>query len=277
MYPTAGIQMSAPLVSIIMAAYNNGRYIAAAITSALDQEHRKVELIVVNDGSTDGSADLLAGHSDPRVKVITLDRNMGVSNARNRALDLAQGDYVCFLDADDLMPARSLTARLEVFRRDPSSSFVDGVVEFRETDMRNTTRTWTPSFKGEPLGRLVRFDPCCFFGNTWMIRRDAIGDVRFDTSLTHAEDLQFYIRLAPGRQYDFTTETVLHYRITGTSSMSRLEMLERSYRALLTWMRAHPETVPRSALLEAGYRVRRMMSGAYWKAGRIWNAIMAWR
>jgi glycosyltransferase involved in cell wall biosynthesis len=269
--------MSAPLVTIIMAAYNNGRFIAAAIASALDQEHRAIELIVVNDGSTDDTAKVLGTLADPRLIVVHLERNKGVSHARNRALDIARGDHICFLDADDLMPKRGITARLDVFRRDPQLSFVDGAVEFRDTDMQHTTRTWAPSFTGEPLDRLVRFDPCCFFGNTWMVRRDAIGPVRFDTGLTHSEDLQFYIRLAPGRRYGYTNETVLHYRVTGASSMSRLENLEHSYRSMLAWMRQHPEIVPRKALPEAGYRVRRMMSGAYWKAGRPWKALWAWR
>lgn len=269
--------MSAPLVTIVMAAYNSGQFIAAAIASALDQEHHGIELIVVNDGSTDDTAKVLSTITDPRLVVISLQRNMGVSHARNRALDQTRGAFVCFLDADDRMPPRSISARMAMFARDPGLCFVDGAVEFYDTGMHHVTRTWTPTFSGEPLDRLVRFDPSCFFGNTWLVRREAIGTMRFDTGLTHCEDLQFYIRIAPGRRYGYTSETVLHYRITGTSSMSRLEKLERSYRTMLAWMRHHPELVPRAALPEAGYRVRRMMSGAYWKAGRFWKALWAWR
>ncbi len=269
--------MSDPTVTIIMAAYNSCQFITAAVTSALEQEYRDIELIVVNDGSTDDTARVLATITDPRLVVVALQRNRGVSHARNRALDLARGEHVCFLDADDRMPPRSISARLEVLAQEPELSFVDGAVEYYDPTMERVTRKWTPSFSGAPLDRLVRFDPSCFFGNTWLIRREAIGAVRFDVDLTHSEDLQFYIRIAPGRRYGYTRETVLHYRITSTSSMSRLENLERSYRAMLAWMWRNPGLVPRRALPHAGYRVRRMMSGAYWKAGRLWKAIWAWR
>ncbi len=269
--------MSDPLVTIIMAAYNSDQFIAAAIASALEQEYQNIELIVVNDGSTDDTAQVLTTFTDPRLVVLSVERNRGVSHARNRALDLAHGEYVCFLDADDHMPARSISSRSEVLMRDPGLSFVDGAVEFYDAQMQQVTRKWTPTFVGEPLERLVRFDPACFFGNTWLVRREAIGTARFDTGLSHSEDLQFYIRISPGRRYGYTRETVLDYRITGTSSMSRLDNLERSYRSMLAWMWRHPELVPRTALPEAGYRVRRMMSGAYWKAGRPLKALWALR
>jgi glycosyltransferase involved in cell wall biosynthesis len=266
-----------PLVSVIMPAYNAAPWLSEAVHSVLDQEHRSVELIIVNDGSSDATARIMASFTDARIITIHLDRNQGVSNARNLGLDRAKGTFVCFLDADDRMPPRSIAARLDVLRRDPGLSFVDGVVEFLDADMSKVTRTWQPTFSGEPLHCLIRFDPSCFFGNTWLIRRSTIGSVRFDTTLTHAEDLQFYIRIAPHNRYDHTSETVLHYRISGTSSMSRLEHLEASYRTLLAWMRSHPELVPRRLLSVAGYRVRRMMSGAYWKSGQRWKALWAWR
>jgi glycosyltransferase involved in cell wall biosynthesis len=275
--PIGATATSEPLVSVIMPAYNAGPWLAEAVRSVLDQQYRSLELIVVNDGSTDDTAQVIATFEDHRIVRLHLDRNLGVSNARNRGLDLAKGAYVCFLDADDRMPERSIAARMEVIRRDPGLSFVDGVVEYRDASLNEVLRIWRPTFTGEPLHHLVRFDAACFFGNTWLVQREAIGQVRFDTTLTHAEDLQFYIRIAPGRRYGYTDETVLHYRLSGSSSMSRLDHLERSYRTLLRWMWDHPEVVPRRLFPKAAFRVRRMMSGAFWKSGQRWKAVMAWR
>lgn len=275
--PEAMPQQARHLVSVIMPAHNAAPWIAEAVRSVLEQTHRDVELLIVNDGSTDGTAATLDGLHDPRIVRIDLPRNQGVSHARNLALDRMRGDLVCFLDADDRMPPDAIAARLAVLEADPSLSFVDGTVERRDERMERVLSTRTPSFTGEPLDRLLRFDPSCFLGNTWMIRREAIGSERFDTTLSHAEDLHFFMRIARGRRYGHTTATVLHYRRSPGTSMSRLDALERSYRRVLRWMREHPEIASPAQRLRAGYLVRRMMCGAWWKAGRPLKALLAWR
>lgn len=263
------------LVSVIMPAHNAETYVEEAARSVLAQTHANLELIIVDDGSTDRTAELIDALTDPRVHVIH-QTNHGTSHARNTALAVATGAMICFLDSDDVMPPRSIESRLRVFEQDPGLSFVDGAVLFFDRALRTMSRTYVPTFTGEPFPLLVRFDPACFFGNTWMIRREALGNARFDESLTHVEDMLLYLTIASGKRYGFTTEPVLHYRVTGHSSMTRLEGLERSYHTVYRWMRAHPELVSRSRLLSAKYRIDRMMSGAYWHAGRPWRAVAAW-
>ena len=174
------------------------------------------------------------------------------------------GDFLAFLDADDVMPTRSIEARLEVLLSDPSLSFADGTALSMDADLKNVLRTYTPTFTGEPFPMLVRFSPRCFFGNTWLIREDAVRGAQFDGSLSHAEDLMFYLSISPGRLFSYTREPVLLYRVTGHSIMSHLEGLERSYHALQRWMVRHPELVDRRAAFLAKYRIRRIMSGSYW-------------
>ncbi|MBL8001556.1 MAG: glycosyltransferase family 2 protein [Flavobacteriales bacterium] len=262
-------------MSIIMAAYNAEPYIEEAIASALAQEHDPIELIVVNDGSTDGTDARIARFDDPRLKVIH-QHNQGIGMARNAGLAIARGDYLCFLDADDVMPPGSVGDRLAVFERDPSLSFVDGAVLYYDRDLRTVSRVHTPSFTGEPIQLLARFDPACFFGNTWMIRREAAQGHRFEGAISHVEDLLFYLNIAAGRRYGHTTRPVLHYRITGSSSMSRLEGLERSYHFVHRWVEEHPELFDRRTRIVNLYLIRRMMSGAYWHAGRPIRAVLAW-
>ena len=91
--------MGKPLVSIIMPCYNGEAFLAEAVGSVLAQTFRDFELIVVDDGSTDGSADILARYVDP-VRVIR-QTNRGVSAARNVGIAAARGDFIAFLDADD--------------------------------------------------------------------------------------------------------------------------------------------------------------------------------
>src|SRR5690606_36431267 len=111
-----------PKISVIMAAYNAEHFIRSAIDSVLKQEWLNWELIVVNDGSNDGTANILDSYSDPRIKVIH-QTNSGVSKARNRAWDEASGDLIAFLDADDLLTPRILAARAELLLNDPELMF----------------------------------------------------------------------------------------------------------------------------------------------------------
>ena len=94
-------------MSVIMPAYNAEAYIGEAVSSILDQSWQKLELIIVDDGSTDSTADVVRGFSDPRIRLLTNSRNLGVAASTNRALEAAGGEYLAMMDDDDLsMPDR---------------------------------------------------------------------------------------------------------------------------------------------------------------------------
>jgi len=90
-------------ISIIIPNYNNEKYLDRCIDSAINQKYKEVEIICVDDKSTDNSVSILNKYAklDDRIKLILLEENAGVSNARNKALKACTGDYVCFLDSDD--------------------------------------------------------------------------------------------------------------------------------------------------------------------------------
>ena len=104
----------APLVSCIVPAYNAARYVSQALRSILRQTYRATEVIVVDDGSTDATPRVLEGYA-PRVKVLH-QANAGVAAARNAGASIAGGEFVAFLDADDLWHPRKLVRQMECFR-----------------------------------------------------------------------------------------------------------------------------------------------------------------
>lgn len=110
----------ASLVSILIPAYNAERWIADTIQSALRQTWNRKEIIIVDDGSQDRTFQIAAGFESKNVKVVTQD-NMGACGARNKALDLAQGDYIQWLDADDLLAPDKIKRQLENCDGDPDS------------------------------------------------------------------------------------------------------------------------------------------------------------
>jgi len=162
------------LVSVVITVYNCARYLAEAIDSVRHQTYRPLELIVVDDGSDDGSGKIARRHQ-PFVRYVYQPRG-GIGAARNRAVELAQGDYFAFLDADDRFPPDRLEQQMAAFDRDPALEAVFGYVrEFLSLDL-------------DP-GAMFRLRPAAErpgtnFPGAMLIRRDAFHRVGlFSTAL----------------------------------------------------------------------------------------------
>jgi glycosyltransferase involved in cell wall biosynthesis len=113
--------MTSPLISCIVPVFNGERYLGETLESILAQTHRPIEIIVVHDGSTDGTARVTAGY-DERVRYLKQD-NAGPAAARNLGLDAARGDFVAFLDADDLWHAEKLERQMACFETRPELDY----------------------------------------------------------------------------------------------------------------------------------------------------------
>lgn len=217
-----------PMVSVIMPAYNASQHIQAAIESVINQSHERWELLIINDGSKDNTEDVVLKFRDDRISYFSQD-NLGVSAARNVGLDNINGKFVCFLDADDVLSPDSLSSRVLFFQDNPSVDFVDGTIRVTEKNIDIVARTWKPSFRGVPTRELARLKDTCFATISWLIRADAIGNVRFRENLTHGEDLIFLVEISVNRLYDAVPTPILYFRRTGASAMSDLDGLARGY------------------------------------------------
>jgi hypothetical protein len=264
----------APLISIVMPAYNAERYIGAAIDSVLAQTWPNWELIVVDDGSTDRTAEIVRAYGDPRITLLQ-QANHGIGHARNTALEAVRGTFLCFLDSDDLLPPTSIASRAERMIADPGVDFCDGKVVLMDQELRRELRRYVPTFRGRPFHELVRLNGSCFFGITWMIRWSPGLRVRFNTRVSHAEDILFYLELPHTGRYDHVDDVVLTCRRRAGSSMSDLEGLERSYHYIAAWLRARPAMTSVRERVRFGLRIRRIMAGSYWEAGRYGRALRA--
>lgn len=264
-----------PLISVIMPAYNAERHVAEAIASVKAQHWTNWELIVVDDGSTDRTAEIANARPDPRIRLLRQE-NRGVSAARNAALDQAQGDCIAFLDADDLMPPESLEARVRLLMQDDGLFFADGAVHSFTDDPAHAKALYCPTFEGVPFDALMALDGSCFFGNTWMIRRAPGTNVRFPMYMRHAEDLAYYLGMARAGRYSFTTEPVLYCRRGHISAMTDLDGLWTGYRQLHLWAKClEPEPDP-ALLLTMWAKARRIMVRSFLKNGRFAAALGAW-
>jgi hypothetical protein len=134
----------APRLSVIVAAWNAAGTLSTAIGSVLEQTDADLECVVVDDGSTDGTAEVLARLADPRLVVEHLPENRGVSAARNRALELARGEWVAFLDADDRLLPGGLAALLR------AGDATDALAVVGQRISNDGERTWYPKLYDLP-------------------------------------------------------------------------------------------------------------------------------
>jgi glycosyltransferase involved in cell wall biosynthesis len=174
-----------PRVSIVIACHNYGRYLAEAVESALAQTRGLPEVIVVDDGSTDDTAEVAASYGDRLIYRHQPDR--GPSAARNAGIELSSGDYITFLDADDALAPTFVSECLEALDARPDVAFAFTQLEkFGRT--QGVTR-FPPYESAPPLRR--RIPVCAFF------RRETLATLRFDEALRSGlEDLDLYLTIA---------------------------------------------------------------------------------
>jgi glycosyltransferase involved in cell wall biosynthesis len=209
-----------PLVSIILPTFNRAGVLHRAIQSVLDQSYERFELIVIDDGSTDETCDVVTAFGDTRVRYIGLTENVGSSQARNRALELAGGDIIAFQDSDDLWRPGKLAA--EVSALTASADRVGVCVCSYRHLMDGKTRVVTHR-PGEVDGdEVIRRHLMgeAFSTQTLTIKKTAMESVTgFDVSLPCRQDWELCLRLAEKWSFVFISD-VLVEKEQSTDSIS---------------------------------------------------------
>ena len=211
--------MPGELVSIIMPAYNSAATISESVASALSQSHRNIELVIVDDGSRDDTADICRRHAaqDNRIRLIS-QSNRGVSAARNTGIKAARGEYVAFLDADDLWETDKIEQQMNSVRMHPGSIVLTGMIRFSGdgSARRFLTTTDPPPFiDQEKYARQVlnlQNHEMGSFG-TALVPTRCLGETfLFDERLRTSEDWDLWLRLAFRYPFENINEPLRLYR-----------------------------------------------------------------
>lgn len=260
-----------PLVSVIMPAYNASRFIRDSISSVISQVYQNWELLIINDGSTDNTGEIVKNFTDERIRYFEKE-NGGVSSARNLGLREMKGQFFCFLDADDELPENSLELRAAHLQKHPEIDLLDGWVLVMDQQMGDVQRVYGPSYEGKIARLFIRVDDRYFFGPNLMIRNKQLP-YRFNEAMTHVEDLWFYTELAwkGNLHYGHVNDVIYHYRKTPGSAMSNLQSLEKGY-----WdYYANVSRLPGITTDELRYlkrKIKRIMFRSYLRHKKIVNA-----
>jgi glycosyltransferase involved in cell wall biosynthesis len=249
-----------PLVSILIPAYNAEEFIAASIRSAIVQTWPRKEIIVVDDGSTDGTADVARRFASKEVAVVSK-QNEGAAATRNHAFALSQGDYVQWLDADDLLAPDKIERQLAALREGDSKwtllSSSWGHFRYRTESARFVpTSLWEDLTPLEWLIRKMGGDDQHMQTATWLMSRElaeAVGP--WDTRLHFDDDGEYFSRaLLSSKGTLFVPEARVYYRETSSGRVSHIGASNKKKDALVLSMKLN---IQRLRSLEESDRVRK--------------------
>ena len=206
--------MSPPIISCIVPVFNGERYLSEALDSIFSQTYRPLEVVVVNDGSTDGSAQVLTSYKNRLMYLEQADK--GPAAARNLGARAAQGEYLAFLDQDDLWHPEKLTRQMARFEARPELHLCIAHVQM----------FWISELQGEaarlgtqPRARVVPG----YTTGTLLVRRTFFDDVGgFDTSLWFGDATEWFLHAADRRAVmELLPEVLLYHRMHGTNLTRR--------------------------------------------------------
>src|SRR6185436_2392424 len=195
------------LVSVLLSAYNAAGTLAAAVESIRAQTLRDWELIVVDDGSTDGTRSLLAKINDPRLRVIHNDSNRGLAASLNEAFRASRAELIARMDADDVALPYRLERQVAFLREHPDVDVLGGAAFFIGNDVITTRRE-----RHEVMARRA-FTENPFIHPAVMMRRRVLEELGgYDESLRRAQDYDLWLRGVNRFRYHNLTEPLIRYR-----------------------------------------------------------------
>ena len=216
-----------PLVSVIIPVFNGEKTIQETIESVLNQTITDFELLVINDGSQDGTVEIVECISDSRIQVFSYP-NAGQSTSRNRGIELAKGDYISFIDADDLWTSDKLEAQLKALQANPKAGVAYSWTDWIDESSQLLGKGSHNTEQGEVFTKLLLNDFVAN-GSNALIRRDALTEVGgFDPSVTPAEDWDLWLRLAARYEFVAVRSPQILYRISPNSASFNVWKMESS-------------------------------------------------
>ncbi len=219
-------------VTLAVVTYNRAKTIGRALESALNQSRPADEILVVDDGSEDKTAEVVAAFRSPRIRYIRKEHS-GAPQTRNRAVAEASGDFVLWLDSDDCLPPHTVASHLAALRRTPDADVLYGNLLIVDEDLKPQKEWIYPDYYGcnnRLLARMVRGN--CLPNPGTMIRKSCFCRFGgYDESFRRAHDYEFWSRLAKDAVFKHSGAVVCNWRVHANSLSAHGQGPETSYEA----------------------------------------------
>ena len=257
-------------ISVIMPAYNAGKFVAESIESILKQTFSAWELIVVDDGSTDNTSEVIASFlSDKRIKLIK-QPNGGVSAARNTGINAATGNFITFLDSDDTYYPENLQTKYNAITQDSAIEYVYSDLQICDSDMKELhVEKGIPADKVRDSVLTWQSTNIPGLSSNIMIRHSVLKNknIYFDKNLSNCADRYYKILLVSGCKGTYIPKSLAKYRNTPGSMSKKISLLEHDELYILDRViekNIIPERKERKRIFAKVYL---MLSGSWYKDG----------
>lgn len=201
-----------PLVSVVMATYNMSRYLPLAVRSVLAQTYENIELLIVDDGSTDDTAKVVEPFlDDPRVKY-RIQENKGQASAKNHGIRESSGEYIAFLDADDMWAPEKIDLQLPVFSRSETLGVVYSRLAYIDENGTQLKVSDEELFRGRVSGPLLIRNFVGF--GTSVVRKECFDRLGgFKEQIRMGIDYDLWLRFSTQYEFDYVDRPLLYYRV----------------------------------------------------------------
>ncbi len=203
---------SDPLLSVVMATYNNGKYLYESIESVLSQTYARFEFIIINDGSYDNSESIIQefAKKDKRIIYIKNAVNLGQSEARNKAIKVAKGNFIVIVDSDDICPPDRFEKQVRYFRKNPDTDILgSSYCLFLNASPEQCKAVVSADSSDIHDGKPPVHNPTC------MMKRSLFADYGYyDSNYDHAEDVELWFRwFSQGVRFENMPEVLYKKRL----------------------------------------------------------------
>lgn len=205
--------MNDPLISVIIPIYNQERYLSATLESVMHQTYQNLEIILIDDGSTDGTTLICRKYADQdaRIRVIT-QSNKGPAAARNQGILAAKGEWICLLDADDIMDRERIVKQYAVFKADPTIDVVYTALKLIDQEGLPIGEMHSQDYPAENFLAEMLFRNRIPTSSLIMAKRECFADLHYNEKFSHAEDYELMIRLAHHYRFKYIDLPLTSYR-----------------------------------------------------------------
>lgn len=206
-----------PKVTVLMPVYNGEKYLRESVDSILNQTFTDFELLVINDGSTDSSMDILSTYNDPRLKIVTNEQNLRLIKTLNKGIDLATGTYIARMDCDDIADSKRLELQVQYMDNNLDVAVCGTGVKV----IGKNLKPWQLSGSAELIKNCLYVRSCMIHPSV-MMRTDILkeNNIYYDLDYAHAEDYELFQRISEKYKVVNLKEPLLNYRWSDTSVSS---------------------------------------------------------
>ena len=218
------------LISVIINCRNSQKYIKETIDSVINQTYKNFEIIIVNNNSTDNTKNIIFSYSDQRIKYFELNKSISLGAARNIALKESSGEFIAFIDSDDIWDKSKIEQTLKEFQNNIGLVYSD-VVYFNSEKSFNLYKG-RKAYEGNCFSSLLIDYNLCI--SSCVISRKYMNKFLFDENLNVCEDLDFFLKISYKSKLKYVPKTLVKYRIHGSNlSITNQHMFYEEFKIVL--------------------------------------------